>query len=163
MLRKSKGFMVSNGILSFCDHIHIFRLSNHTLSLLIFAEFLPPVTSSPGEAGFFTTEVTPGLVAHRAGVQLNDRLLEINGENVEDASHDQVVEKIRLSASSLMLLLVDEETEEHYKNKRVKIGSWLATVKHLPHKPRIVSLTKGPDGYGFVLREEAKLTGKATC
>lgn len=103
-------------------------------------------------------EVIPGSVADKAGVKDNDRLLEVNGENIE--THDQAVDKIKLAVSSIMFLLVDEETDKYYQNKRVKIGSWLATAKYLPHKPRIIDMTKGTDGYGFLLREEPNQTGK---
>lgn len=108
------------------------------------------------------TDVVPGNVADKAGVKANDRLLEVNGENVEDCTHEQVVDKIKLAGSSVMFLLVDEETDRYYKNKRMKIGAWLATVKHLPHKPRVLDITKGSDGYGFLLKEDLKETGKAT-
>lgn len=103
----------------------------------------------------------PGGVADKAGVKLNDRLLEVNGENVEDFTHDQVVDKIKLAGGSIMFLLVDEETDRYYKNKRMKIGAWLATVMYLPHKPRIANMTRGSDGYGFLLKEEPTQTGKA--
>ncbi|XP_033473522.1 Na(+)/H(+) exchange regulatory cofactor NHE-RF3 isoform X2 [Epinephelus lanceolatus] len=115
--------------------------------------------SVKGEHGLFMTEVIQGGVADRAGVCVNDRLLEINGENVEGATHDQVVEKIKLAGSSMMFLLVDQETDRHYQSKNMKMGAWLATTKYLPHKPRVVNLTKGPDGYGFLLREEKNLSG----
>lgn len=105
------------------------------------------------------TEVVPGGVAEKAGIKVKDHLLEVNGENVEKSSHDQVVEKIKQGRNSLMLLLADEETNTFYQNKHAKMGSWLATVKYLPLQPRIIKLTKGSDGYGFVLREEPKQTG----
>ncbi|XP_076603837.1 Na(+)/H(+) exchange regulatory cofactor NHE-RF3 isoform X1 [Chaetodon auriga] len=117
--------------------------------------------SVKGQEGLFMTDVIPGEVAHRSGVNTKDRLLEINGENVDDSTHDEVVEKIRQAGSSLMFLLADEETDKHYKNKHMKIGAWLATTKYLPHKPRIINMIKGSDGYGFMLREEAKQTDKS--
>ena len=107
------------------------------------------------------TDVTSGGVAGKAGVRNKYRLLEINGENVENCKHDQVVEKIRKLGGSVMFLLADEETDKFYQNKHAKIGTWLATVQHLPHKPRIVNMTKGSDGYGFLLKEEPNQTGKA--
>lgn len=51
----------------------------------------------------FMTEVAPGGVAARAGVKTNDRLIEVNGENMENATHDQIVEKVRVQ--SLFTLL----------------------------------------------------------
>ncbi|XP_062288086.1 Na(+)/H(+) exchange regulatory cofactor NHE-RF3 [Scomber scombrus] len=112
-----------------------------------------------GQQGLFMTEVLSGNVADRAGVKANDRLLEVNGEDVEDSTHKQVVEKIKQSGSSLMFLLIDEEADRYYQIKRIKVGASSATVKYLPHKPRIVDMTKGSDGYGFLLREEPNQTG----
>ncbi|XP_056246198.1 Na(+)/H(+) exchange regulatory cofactor NHE-RF3 [Seriola aureovittata] len=115
--------------------------------------------SVKGEQGLFMTDVIPGSVADRAGIKVNDRLLEINGENMEDSTHEQAVDKIKLAGGSIMFLLVDDETDRYYQNKRMKIGAWLATAKYLPRKPRISNMTKGPDGYGFLLREEPNQTG----
>ncbi|XP_069569769.1 Na(+)/H(+) exchange regulatory cofactor NHE-RF3 isoform X1 [Brachyistius frenatus] len=115
--------------------------------------------SVKGEKGLFTTDVIPGSVADKAGIKFNDRLLELNGENVESCTHDQMVAKIKLAGSSLMFLLVDEEADRFYQSKQAKIGSWLATAKYLSHKPRLINVTKGSDGYGFLLREEPNKTG----
>ncbi|KAK2905971.1 Na(+)/H(+) exchange regulatory cofactor NHE-RF3 [Channa argus] len=115
--------------------------------------------STKGEQGLFMTEVIPGSVADKAGVEVNDRLLEVNGENVEDITHDEAVDKIKLAGSSIMFLLVDQETDRYYQNKRMKIGAWLATAMYLPLQPNITNMTKGSDGYGFLLREEPKQTG----
>ncbi|XP_056145096.1 Na(+)/H(+) exchange regulatory cofactor NHE-RF3 [Lampris incognitus] len=115
--------------------------------------------SAVGEPGLFMTDVTPGSVADKAGVKVNDRLLEVNGENVDAATHDIVVEKIKLAGNSIMFLLVDKETDRYYQNKHIRLGAGLATIQFLPHKPRIIKMTKGHDGYGFLLREEPSRTG----
>ncbi|XP_026150682.1 Na(+)/H(+) exchange regulatory cofactor NHE-RF3 [Mastacembelus armatus] len=115
--------------------------------------------SVKGERGLFMTDVNPGSVADRAGVKANDRLLEINGENIEDSTHDEVVDKIKLAGNSMIFLLADEETDRYHQSKGMAIGAWLATVMYLPHKPRIIDLKKGSDGYGFVLKEERNETG----
>jgi len=116
---------------------------------------------SSGQQGAFITQVAPGGVAERAGVKNSDRVLEVNGENIEASTHDSIVDKVKAagSGSGIMLLLVDEETDKYYKNKRIRIVPALATVKLLPHPPRIADLTKGSDGYGFFLRVEPNKTG----
>lgn len=43
----------------------------------------------------YLTDITPQGVAMRAGVLADDHLIEVNGENVEKASHEEVVEKVR--------------------------------------------------------------------
>lgn len=40
------------------------------------------------------TDIKPQGVAMKAGVLADDHLIEVNGENVEDASHEEVVEKV---------------------------------------------------------------------
>ncbi|KAJ0070327.1 hypothetical protein NL108_007664, partial [Boleophthalmus pectinirostris] len=115
--------------------------------------------SVKGQQGLFMTEVVPGGVADQAGVRVNDRLLEINGDDMDGSTHEQAVEKIKSAGGALMFLLADEETYRHYQSKHKKMGAWLATTKYLPHKPRIAEMTKGSDGYGFLLKEEPKLSG----
>uniref|UniRef100_A0A1A8VF91 PDZ domain containing 1 n=1 Tax=Nothobranchius furzeri TaxID=105023 RepID=A0A1A8VF91_NOTFU len=107
------------------------------------------------------TEVIRGGVADKAGVRAKDRLIEINGENVEKCTHEEAVNKIKQGGNSVMFLLVDEETDKFHQSKQAKLGSWRATVKYLPLHPRIVKMTKGSDGYGFLLREEPNQAGKA--
>ncbi|KAK6485625.1 Na(+)/H(+) exchange regulatory cofactor NHE-RF3-like [Huso huso] len=116
------------------------------------------LTSTRGVQGMFLSEVHPSGVAAKAGVQNNDRLIELNGDNVESSNHEQIVDKVKASGNSVVFLVVDGEADRYYKNKQIKLAGGMATVKHLPHKPRIAELTKGPDGYGFYLRQQhAKL------
>lgn len=42
----------------------------------------------------FLTDIVPQGVAMKAGVLADDHLIEVNGENVENASHEEVVEKV---------------------------------------------------------------------
>lgn len=102
------------------------------------------------------TEVIPGGVADKAGVRVKDRLLQVNGENVEMSTHDEVVEKIKQGGNDVMFLLADGAANKFYQK-----GLLSATVKYLPLQPRIIKVTKGSDGYGFLLREEPNQPGKA--
>ncbi|KAL6484864.1 hypothetical protein MHYP_G00069090 [Metynnis hypsauchen] len=115
--------------------------------------------SNRGDQGIFMMDVIAGGIADKAGVKVGDRVVEINGENVEGATHDQTVEKIKASGNSIMFLLADEDTDKYYKNKRIKLGAGLATVKYLPQKPRIAEMTKGPSGYGYFLKADPKMPG----
>uniref|UniRef100_A0A4W3ISM8 PDZ domain containing 1 n=1 Tax=Callorhinchus milii TaxID=7868 RepID=A0A4W3ISM8_CALMI len=110
--------------------------------------------STEGIPGLFITEVSSIGVAAEAGVQLNDRLIELNGENVENFTHEQVVSKIKGAEDYIVLLLVDEESDKYFKNKKITIVAPMASVKNLPYQPRVADITKGPDGYGFYLRDE---------
>lgn len=100
-------------------------------------------------------EVAPGGISHRAGIRVSDRLVEINGESIEALSHTEVVEKIVQAGQSLMLLLVDHEADQYYKSRNMRPTAAMATVEYLPHEPRIAKLTKGPNGFGFLLKEDS--------
>lgn len=51
------------------------------------------------------TDLIAGGIADNAGVKAHDRVVEINGENVERATHDQTVEKVS-SFSTLQMLRI---------------------------------------------------------
>ncbi|XP_007948272.1 Na(+)/H(+) exchange regulatory cofactor NHE-RF3 [Orycteropus afer afer] len=106
-----------------------------------------------GKKGVYMTNITPQGVAMKAGVLADDRLIEVNGENVENASHEEVVEKVKKSGSRVMFLLVDKETDKHYREQKIQFKRETTSLKLLPHQPRVVEMKKGSDGYGFYLRD----------
>uniref|UniRef100_H3AC36 PDZ domain containing 1 n=1 Tax=Latimeria chalumnae TaxID=7897 RepID=H3AC36_LATCH len=110
--------------------------------------------TTQGVRGLFMINISPKGPAARAGVRVNDRLIEINGENVENATHNEVISKVKSSGTSMVLLLVDEEADHFISNQKVKLGGEMASLKCFPLKPRIAEMTKGADGYGFYLRVE---------
>lgn len=105
-----------------------------------------------GKKGVYMTDVAPQGVAMRAGVLADDHLIEVNGENVEDATHEEVVEKVRKSGSHVVFLLVDKDTDKHHNEQKIKFKRETASLKLLPHQPRLVEMKKGSNGYGFYLR-----------
>lgn len=62
---------------------------------LCFGNLIKPVFRLSGEEGVFIVDVIPSGVAEKAGAKSSDRVLEVNGENVEDATHEQIAEKVR--------------------------------------------------------------------
>ncbi|XP_063161570.1 Na(+)/H(+) exchange regulatory cofactor NHE-RF3 [Candoia aspera] len=110
--------------------------------------------SIAGQKGLFIVDLTPQGPAAKAGVQPNDRLIEINGENVENNTHEEVVEKVKRSGNQVVFLLSDKETDQHYYRWNMQLTRGKASLKFLPHKPRNLELKKGNNGYGFYLRME---------
>lgn len=54
--------------------------------------------------GVYMTDVTASGVADRAGVKVNDRLQEVNGENVDDCTHEEIVEKVKTILKSILII-----------------------------------------------------------
>ncbi|XP_078512892.1 Na(+)/H(+) exchange regulatory cofactor NHE-RF3 [Lissotriton helveticus] len=115
--------------------------------------------TTQGHNGLFLTSLVPEGVAVKAGVKDNDRLIEVNGENVENASHDQVAAKVKQSGDAVVFLVIDKESYKFYSDSKIQMKGEMADLKLLPLKPRLVELKKGTDGYGFYLREEHNKKG----
>ncbi|XP_066497631.1 Na(+)/H(+) exchange regulatory cofactor NHE-RF1 [Hoplias malabaricus] len=73
-----------------------------------------------GKTGQFIRLVEPDSPAERSGLRAGDRLMFVNGENVESESHQQVVSRIRASTGSLELVVVDTDTEQLLKKHELK-------------------------------------------
>ncbi|XP_054829213.1 Na(+)/H(+) exchange regulatory cofactor NHE-RF3 isoform X2 [Eublepharis macularius] len=110
--------------------------------------------TTAGQKGLFIIDISPQGPAAKAGVQPNDRLIEINGENVENDTHEEVVEKVRKSGNQVIFLLSNKETDWYYSRQNMPLKRETASLKFLPHKPQTIELKKGNNGYGFCLRME---------
>merc|ERR1712183_590196 len=80
---------------------------------------------SPGQ---YVRQVAEGGVADVAGVKEGDRIVEINSTNIEDKTHKDVVAMIVASGKEVNFLMVDEETDVHYKKQKVAITMSLLTA-----------------------------------
>lgn len=57
------------------------------------------------------------------------------------------------------ILVIDCRSEESYTRRRLPILPVFASTHNLPHRPKTLYLTQGPQGYGFLLRQEKLTTG----
>ncbi|XP_043570469.1 Na(+)/H(+) exchange regulatory cofactor NHE-RF1-like [Chiloscyllium plagiosum] len=65
-----------------------------------------------GKTGQFIRLVEAASPAERAGLRAGDKVVQVNGDNVEQDSHQQVVQKIKAVAEQTRLLVVDRETDD---------------------------------------------------
>eukprot|EP00061_Rhincodon_typus_P009854 g33667.t1 len=65
-----------------------------------------------GKTGQFIRLVEAASPAERAGLRAGDKVIQVNGDSVEQDSHQQVVQKIKAVAEQTRLLVVDRETDE---------------------------------------------------
>lgn len=73
-----------------------------------------------GKTGQFIRLVEPDSPAESSGLRAGDRLVFVNGADVEIESHQQVVSRIRATVGRLELIVVDPDTEQLLKKHNLK-------------------------------------------
>lgn len=66
-------------------------------------------------AGHFIRDIDRGSPAEQAGAKDMDRLVAVDGKEVDGLSHEQVVDRIKKCGNHCCLLVVDKETDQMYK------------------------------------------------
>lgn len=89
--------------------------------------------------GQFIGKVDPGSAADAAGLRLGDRIVEVNGVNVTDQTHKDVVQRIKAVPNETKLLVIDPIGEQFYIDRNLTISSSMKNVQKLktPSTPPI--------------------------
>ena len=78
-----------------------------------------------------------GSPSQAAGLKDGDRIVEVNGVNIGNENHQQVVTRIKAGGEEVRLLVVDAETDAIYKeNKQVVRGDSPDVVHLTAERPR---------------------------
>uniref|UniRef100_UPI00398EFDE9 Na(+)/H(+) exchange regulatory cofactor NHE-RF2 n=1 Tax=Pristiophorus japonicus TaxID=55135 RepID=UPI00398EFDE9 len=72
-----------------------------------------------GKTGQYIRKVELGSPAEASGLCAGDRVVEVNGDNVEKETHHQVVQRIKALENETRLLVVDKETDEYLHNQHL--------------------------------------------
>ncbi|KAJ3590186.1 hypothetical protein NHX12_008140 [Muraenolepis orangiensis] len=102
---------------------------------------------------YFLSTVTAGP-AERAGVCNGDKLIWVNGVMVANLTFSALNKIFKKSSVYVTLLVMDRESESSCVKRRIPVVPDLAVCLSLAHRPRTMRLVQGPDGYGFLLRQE---------
>uniref|UniRef100_A0A8C6P9Y7 Na(+)/H(+) exchange regulatory cofactor NHE-RF n=1 Tax=Nothobranchius furzeri TaxID=105023 RepID=A0A8C6P9Y7_NOTFU len=135
-------------------------------------------------------QVEPGSTAELAGLRAGDRLVEVNGENVESETHQKVVNRICEVPHRTRLLVVDRDTDDYLlreglsctEDMAVEMGTLSPRPSPRPTPcaspisrgdsplflkpnyrqllPRLCHLVKEEHGYGFNLQNDKKKGGQ---
>nr|XP_033774759.1 Na(+)/H(+) exchange regulatory cofactor NHE-RF4 isoform X2 [Geotrypetes seraphini] len=117
--------------------------------------------------GQFLREVESGLPAEKAGMKEGDRLLAVNGKNIEELEHNEVVNLIRSSGSQVTFLVIGADGDRFYSSMALSPLTFFEEEaaesqpgaapnvsemqEHSPTAPHLCHLTRGPLGFGFQL------------
>ncbi|XP_056140321.1 NHERF family PDZ scaffold protein 4b [Lampris incognitus] len=111
-------------------------------------------TPVEGEKGRFSVSLATGGPAERAGVCKGDQLVWMNGATVSDLTYSALSKMVKKCGDHMTVLVIDSNSEKNYIQQRMPILPVMAAPCNLPHTPRKLRLALGPEGYGFLLRQE---------
>lgn len=98
-----------------------------------------------GKAGQYIGKVDEGSPALAAQLRQGDRIVEVNGVNIGNENHQQVVQRIKAGGEETKLLVVDAETDLYFKEQKIVIRGEMPEVIYC--KTPLTSdavLTEGP-------------------
>merc|ERR1712130_544689 len=75
--------------------------------------------------------VDPESPADAAGVKRGDRIIEVNGTNISNENHTQVVARIKAGGEETRILVADKECFDWHRERGQNISSSLSYVLHL--------------------------------
>jgi len=79
------------------------------------------MTAHRASSGHFVSDVDVGSPAEAARLRHGDRIVEVNGDNVETSSHQDVVHRIKSLADQVTLLVVDPEADRFFREQRITV------------------------------------------
>ena len=84
-----------------------------------------------GKPGQYIGKVDAGSPAEAAGLKEGDRIVEVNGVNIANENHKQVVQRIKAVPNETKLLVVDSEADKYFKARNIIIKNSLPDVLYL--------------------------------
>jgi len=65
------------------------------------------------------------------GLKYGDRIIEVNGDNVEDDSYEQVVQRIKAGGDQIRMLVLDKAADEYYRGQGIPVNARMSCVKYM--------------------------------
>ena len=101
----------------------------------------------------FISDITKNSAAAVCGLRNGDRVIEINGTNIQSATYEAILSQIQLhmQRNDLELLVMDKKALRWYRERNYTITSrTLPTIIHI--EPIINSMRAEPEGFTRYIR-----------
>ena len=84
-----------------------------------------------GRSGHFVSDVDAGSPAEAAGLRDGDRIVAVNGDNVEQATHRDVVDNIKTLGGQVRLLVVDPDADRFFADQKITLVESMDRVERI--------------------------------
>lgn len=96
------------------------------------------------QAGQTISAVDDGSEAQKAGLRVGDKVVEVNGGNVEKMSHSDVVKRIKMNEKEVTMLVIDHITEAYLKQEGRPITVDMANLMTVYQEKEVASEPEVP-------------------
>ena len=107
-------------------------------------------------AGHFIGKVDAGSPAELAGLRHGDRVIEVNGVNITNENHQQVIERIKTVPNETKLLVVDSIADEYFQVNKIIICGEMSDILY-----GVTPDENSPDIYAKVSKNKPALESSA--
>jgi C-terminal processing protease CtpA/Prc len=94
------------------------------------------LSAKQDRVGQFIDKIHDDCPADAASLKEGDIIIEVNGVNIENETHQQVFQRIKAGGDQTTLLVMDREGDDYYKSKGMTISSELSIVRQCSNPSR---------------------------
>lgn len=91
------------------------------------------------QAGQSISAVDDGSEAQKAGLRVGDKVIEVNGMNIENMSHGDVVKRIKMNSHEVTMLVCDHITEAYLKQEGRPVTADMANLMTVYQSKKVES------------------------
>ena len=79
----------------------------------------------------FICQIYANSPAKAGGLKYGDRIIEVNGDNVEDDSLQQFIQRIKAGGDQTRMLVLDKAADKYYRGQGISVNNRMSCVKYM--------------------------------